>query len=366
MDSTVLARRARTVARSLSTCVVLACLLPALCRAEEYFDHYGLTPGSAAVDMGTQPLGYPSGVISSVMQRDLTLRKALIASKHPLQTHPFRRGMDMVPLLADRRLDVGLLGDMPTLLSASTGAVWIVGLVKQASTAIVARGATQTSNLAGKRIGFVEASSAHLTLLQGLSSAGISESQMTLIPMNVADMPDALERGSIDAFAAWEPTPTIALEKSDKNHIVFRGQTTDYLVMTQDFVKRSPQAARHVVAGFLRAIEWMRRSQQNMQKAAQWAIADTAAFSGKPGTLSSTQVIAITRREILDIPSAPTILRIPGTSPLKNEFEFLTKLGKLPTDASWANVEMAFRYDGLAQVLANPRAYQLRGFNYED
>lgn len=366
MDSKFLARRARRIARNVSTCILLVSMLPVVCRAEEYFDRYGLTPGSASVDMGTQPLGYPSGVISAVMQRDRILKKVLSASQQPLHTHPFRRGADMVPLLAGGRLEVGLLGDMPTLLSASTGAIWIVGLVKQSSTAVVAKGATQTGSLVGKRIAYVEASSAHLSLLQGLTSAGVSESQVTLIPMGVSEMPGALERGSIDAFAAWEPALTVALEQGNKNHIVFRGQTTDHFVMTQDFVKRSPQVARHVVASFLRAIEWMRRSQQNVQRAAQWAITDTAAFSGKAGTLSSAQVVAITRREILDIPSAPTILLVPKTPLLKNEFQFLTSLGKLPADAKWANVEMALRYDGLARVMADPRAYQLRSFDYED
>lgn len=360
MDSTCFARR------SLAALAVLASLLPGLCAAQAYFDHYGLSPASATVDLGVQPLGYPSGVISAVMQRDRILKKALAASQQPLKTHPFRRGADMVPLLADQRLEAGLLGDMPTLLSASTGGVWIVGLVKQTSTAIVAKGATQAASLAGKRIGFVETSSAHLTLLKGLSAAGVSESQVTLIPVSVGDMPDALERGDIDAFAAWEPAPTIALAKSDKNHTVFRGLTSDYFVITQAFAKRSPQAARQVVAGFLRAIEWMRLSQDNLQKAAQWAMADTRAFSGKPGVLSAAQIANITRREILDIPSAPTILTTGGTPPLKSEFQFLTKLKKLPPGGTWDNVVAAFTYDGLARVLAEPRTYQVRSFDYEN
>jgi hypothetical protein len=95
-----------------------------------YFDAYGLTPDSPAVDLGVQPLGYPSGVISSVMRHDRILQKALNDARLPLKLHPFQRGADMVGLLGERRLEAGLLGDMPTLLSASVGQVWIVGLVK--------------------------------------------------------------------------------------------------------------------------------------------------------------------------------------------------------------------------------------------
>jgi len=345
---------------------VLTLALPCASGAQEYFDRYGLSPDSPAVDLGVQPLGYPSGVISSVMQRDRLLKKALAAAKLPLHTHPFRRGADMVGLLGERRLEAGLLGDMPTLLAASSGSVWIVGLVKQSPTAVVAKGDTQVAGLAGKRIGYVDASSAHLTLLQGLTSAGIGESQVTLVPLGVADMPDALQRNDIDAFAGWEPATTIALGKSDRNHIVFKGLTTDYFVIEQSFEKRHPQAARQIVAGFLRAIEWMRRSPAHLQQAARWAMADTQAFSGKPAALSPAQIAGITRREILEVPSAPTVLMRPGAPPLKQEFDFLMQMGKLPASGAWSAVQAAFAYDGLARVLAEAQAFQLRNFDYEN
>ena len=344
---------------------MLLCI-PAISSAEQYFERYDLSPASSAVDLGVQPQGYPSGVISAVMQRDRILKKALANSQQTLKTHPFQRGADMLALLAEQRLEAGLLGDMPTILSASNAKVWIVGLVKQSSTAIVAKGNAQIRGLAGKRIGYVAASSAHHTLLQGLTSAGMNESQIKLIPLNVDEMPDALERGEIDAFAAWEPAPTIALARNNKNQIIFRGLSTDYFVIEQDFAKRSPQAARHLIASFVRAIDWMRHSQGNTEKAARWAMANAASFSGKPVILSIAQVAAITHREILDIPSAPTILSNPNTPPLKNEYLFLMKLGKIPQGGKWENVATALTYDGLAKVLTEPRDYQLHTYDYED
>jgi len=341
-------------------------LLPSSATAQAYFDRYGLVADSSAVDLGIQPLGYPSGVISAVMQHDRILKSALAQSGQPLKTHPFRRGADMVALLADHRLEAGLLGDMPTILAAATANVWVVGLVKQTSTAIVAKGDTQVRGLAGKRIGYVEASSAHHTLLQALASAGLSESRVKLVALGVDEMPEALARGDIDAFAAWEPAPSIALGQSDKVRIVSRGLSTDYFVIEQHFEKQSPEAARHLVAGFVRAIEWMRRSQRNVEKATVWAMADAQALSGKVGSLSVAQIVSITQREILNIPSAPAILKSPGAPPLKQEFLFLTSLGKMPPGGTWDNVETAFTYDGLAKVMADPRKFQLATFDYED
>lgn len=359
-------RHVRPVLQEILVGLVLISFFPSAHSADEYFVRYGLSSASPAVDIGAQPLGYPSGVISAVMQHDRILKKALADSGQPMAIHSFRRGADMVALLADRRLEAGLLGDMPTILAASTGSVRIVGLVKQTSTAIVAKSDTQVGGLVGKRIGYVDASSAHHTLLQGLATAGIAESQVKLVALGVGDMPDALGRGDIDAFAAWEPAPTIALGKSERNHIVFRGLSTDYLVIEQDFEKRFPQTARHIVAGFLRAIEWMRRSQRNVEKAALWAKLNSESFAGKVSPVSVAQIGAITRREILDVPSAPTIMSVSGVPPLKNEFQFLQKLGKLPAGAKWTNVEAALAYDGLVRVLAEPRVFQTRTFDYED
>lgn len=345
-----------------------ALLLPAgQVLAEAYFDRYGLTPASPSLDLGIQPLGYPSGLISAVMGRDRIMAVQLNKLGHPLKAYPFQRGADMLALLADQRLEAGLLGDVPTILSAATGDVLIIGLVKQTSTSIVAKGEIQIRNLAGKRIGYVENSSAHHTLLQGLASTKLTENDVTLVPMRVDDMPDALARGQIDAFAAWEPAPSIALGQNDKHRIVFRGLSSDYFVINRNFEKHDPEAARVLVAGFVRAIEWMRRSQKNIELAARWAIADVEKFSGKPAALPISQIVAITRREILNVPSAPTIISSPGSPPvLRSEFTFLQGKNKIPKHGDWEKVVTALNYDGLERVMSDQRKYQTKQFDYAE
>jgi ABC-type nitrate/sulfonate/bicarbonate transport system substrate-binding protein len=207
---------------------LLSLFAPLPAQAAEYYDQYNLAPASPELDLGIQPHGYPSGVVSAVMRRDRLMLNALARLSTPLKTHPFQRGADMLPLLADQRLEAGLLGDVPTILAAAQGDVWIVGLVKQTSTSIVAKEFTQVRQLAGKRIGYVETSSAHHTLLQGLSSAGLSESDVKLVALRIDEMPDALEARQIDAFAAWEPAPTAALANNPQNRTVFRGLSSDY------------------------------------------------------------------------------------------------------------------------------------------
>lgn len=335
--------------------------------AQAYVDRYDLSAASPALDLGVQPLGYPSGVISAVMRRDRILQGALAAAGHPLKAHPFRRGADMIGLLNDRRLEAALLGDMPTILTAVEGPLWIVGLVKQSSTAIVARNGATLRDLEGRRIGYVPLSSAHHTLLQGLVATGLSEGDVRLVAMGIDEMPQALARGEIDAFSGWEPATTVAIRMSERHHVVFRGMTQDYFVMDRRFEEKSPAVARALIAGFVRALEWMRRSQNHLDMAARWVRLDSEAFTGQEAVLAPDQIAAITRREILMVPSAPSILTGTGELwPLQAEFEFLRKQGKLPEKASWQTLRAAFAYDGLRQVMADPRGYGWRVFDYAD
>ncbi|MCH2220217.1 MAG: hypothetical protein MK097_07835, partial [Dechloromonas sp.] len=49
-----------------------------------YVDRYGLNRNSPAIDVGIQPLGVPSGVLSSVMRRDGILLAKLKGMGNPL------------------------------------------------------------------------------------------------------------------------------------------------------------------------------------------------------------------------------------------------------------------------------------------
>lgn len=351
----------------------LACLLASVmvflaagsAAAQDYVDRYALAPGSAEVDVGVQPQSYPNGVIGAVMRRDRTLRRELSKLGSPLKTHAFQRGADMLPLISDARLDAGQIGDMPTTIAAAAGKVWIVGLVEVSQNAIVTQGGSRVEDLAGKRIGYVPVSTAHSTLMRGLASSRLGAADVKLIPLANADLPQALARKEIDAFAGWEPAISLALAASPKSRIVFRGLSVDYFVLSRAFERASPEAARVLVAGFARSIEWMRRSPKNVEAAARWVLADGKAFSGTSAEVPVSQVVAITRSGILNVPSAPVIVKTPGELPLKAEYDLLKSLAKLPAGEQWENVVSSFQYDGLTQVMAAPRQYALRTFDYD-
>ena len=117
----------------------------------------------------------------------------------------------------------------------------------------------------------------------------------------------------------------------------------------------------------MRAIEWLRLSQKNIERAARWAQADAESFSGRPSPLSVEKIVAITRRELLNVPSAPSIINNPkAPPPLLGEFEFLKRFNKLPADGEWTRVADALNNDLLPRVQTEPRRHETGRFDYRD
>ena len=334
--------------------------------AEEYFDRYPISVEAKQIDLGVQPMAYPLAFISSVMQRDLRLRAELKAGGYSLSTFPYRKGNDMVALMGDGKLEGAMLGDMPTINSAVRTPIAIVGLGKRNFSSVVSRGYSRIEQLRGKKMGYSPGSSSHFVLLRGLEGAGLRPEQVTLVKLEPTAMPEALERGDVDAFSAWEPTPSISLATNPKNKAIFRGMSTDWFALSQDFVDQHPDAAMSLVAAYARSIAWMRQSSANVRKAAAWVLADGEAFLGSPPKVSLDQAVRIVRKDLLDVAGAPAVPKmIDDAPPLSREFAFLRAQDLLIPGAEEVSLTRAFKFDGLKTVLSAPEKYKLYHYDYE-
>ena len=341
-------------------------LLATSLHAEEYFDQYDLTPNRRYVDIGVQPMAYPLAFISSIMQRDRTLRADLKSLGMEMRPFSFRKGNDMVKLMGGGKLELAFLGDMPTVNTLVRTPTAIAGLGKRNFSSVVSHNYSQMESLKGKRIGYSAGSSSHLVLLRGLKAAHLQESDVTLVSMEPAQMPDALESGAIDAFSAWEPTPSISIARNAKNRAIYRGMSTDWVVLSKEFADQQPQAALLMVASFARAINWMRAATVNLEQAGVWVLGDGESFTAQPRSVSLAKAVEIARKDLLEVPGAPaTPAKVDGVAPLTREFEFLQQLQRLPPATSVEQVTQAFAYTGLKQVQADPRKHKLFTFNYD-
>jgi ABC-type nitrate/sulfonate/bicarbonate transport system substrate-binding protein len=313
------------------------------------------------------PLAVPTSVLGETMRRDRILQKNLARQGVKLNFKPFTKGSDVLPLVRDNYVVGVSMADMPTIEAVAGGDMLIVGFVKQSYSAIVAPHGTQPKELRNKRIGNAYGSTSHYALLQALSASNLSEQNVTLEPLAVNDMLEALESGKIDAFAAWEPTPAAAIKKYPGRYAqIYRQRSYSFFLLSGSMYRTNPAVAREITAALLRAIYWLKKSDANLLTACNWSVDGVLAFTGKPSQLKAEDIALITHDDLLDVAGAPAIpanLSQHG-SLLFKEFDFLKQLGKLPANASREKLSLSLKNNILNEVMTAPAKYSLNRFDY--
>lgn len=318
------------------------------------------------IGFGIQPLVVPVGVLSEVMRRDAVLRKALSEQGLEIQFYPFLKGADANFFLKRGDLEVAMGGDMSVLTACATSGVLVATLTKQGFSSIVAQRHMLMKELRGKRIGYAFGSNAHYALLQSLTNAGLQETDVRLVPLDINEMPEALDKGKIDAFSGWEPATSIALAKYDDFVVIHRSLSSSYLYFSRSFVEQHPTAVRHIVASQLRSMAWMRHRKENLLNACRWTMQAGDNLSGQTPVFLEEQCASLVKSTLLDISSVAAIPEkyLAPDGQLFREYEFLKGLGKIPGTADWEEVRSCFDLTIIEEVLSGAQKYQLDTHDY--
>ena len=320
------------------------------------------------VYVGTQPLYAPTGLITEAMKRDAVLQEELLRLGLRIVFYPFEKGYDVNTELVPGRIQVGIGGDMPTLTAAITTDIIIPIRVQSGPTWLVTRTPLLMKDLKGKRIGYAEGSNAHFMLLSLLSSSDLLETDVELVPMPVSRMIEALDTRSISAFAAWEPTPTIARQKH--GFVTrFGASSSGYMYFRRDFADRHPEALRSIVAAVVRARLWLRDgNNEDHLKVSSSCIETAEILTGRKFPLSPETMISMAERDILGIQWRFS-LQVPSKAlaedgALRREHAFLKTIDFLPEASLWADVRGSFDLTTLQGILETPKKYRLSEFRY--
>lgn len=328
---------------------------------------YEYGTSAKVIDIGYGVLATPMSVIGEVLRRDRILRGGAEKAGLEMRFHAFEKGLDTLPALVDGRLDASMPTDVVALDAIARTDVVLAGYVRQSFSTVVGPKTWRIADLKGKRVGNAAGTSGHNALLQGLDGAGLSEADLTLVQMNVRDMPEALLAGRIDAFAAFEPTPSSMLKNHGERFAALHRQISPaYFVLTRRLTTTQPEAARLLVAALHRAVRWLHRSRDNVTRASRWTLSAMRDFTGREPTTSEREVIQLTRSDLLDIAGAPRIPvneAEPGSA-LWRSFEFFRRSGKLPAGLGWPKVQAAFDRELTAEILQNARRYRIDEFDY--
>lgn len=213
----------------------------------------------------------------------------------------FPAGPQLLEALSVGSLEFGLTGDSPPVFAqAANKDLLYVGAEppKPESSAILVKPDAPIKTLAdlkGKKVAFQKGSSAHYLVVRALDKAGLQWSDITPIYLPPADARAAFERGSIDAWAVWDPYYS-ATELDVKPRVLANGKglsgNNSFYLASRPLVERHPATIKALLDELTKADVYV---QANRKESAQ-LISD---FSGL--SLATTHLF-ISRRP----PISPT------------------------------------------------------------
>ena len=177
-------------------------------------------------------------------------------------------GIAAAEALVSGSADVAVMGDVPAIFALASGRPCVLvasygGGEAMHSIVTSEKNAIQSPrNLEGKRIGVQFGSSTHGAIHLYLKANGVALDAVTLMNIPQSTLIEALISGDIDALAASDPTPALALENVPRSRFFadMSGLGNEYplmMVATREFAERRPDAIRMLVAGTRRAVEYI-------------------------------------------------------------------------------------------------------------
>jgi len=154
----------------------------------------------------------------------------------------------------------GTVADIPVMFAGlDDNPVYVIATIFKADKdhGIVGRrdrGVLTPGSLKGKRIGVTPKTSGHFTLDAFLNRQKLSPDEVTLLNYKPEDLPNALEKGEVDAVATWEPFLDSVLERLGDKGVIYYGQdiyeSLYNIASLRSYVDKHPETIKK----FLRAI----------------------------------------------------------------------------------------------------------------
>jgi aliphatic sulfonates family ABC transporter substrate-binding protein len=176
-------------------------------------------------------------------------------------------GIQSAEALATGSADMGAMGDAPavTLMSKNMGAKMVAryGDGEGQHRLVGWTDISSVSDLQGKKVGVQFGSSSQGALLRLLEANGMSDDDVTQVPLSPADMPNAVKTHQVDAIIGSEPWPNNVenANGADVHEIAnSSGLGSTYplvLMVTQKLASEKPEAITAALRAMDRAIEYM-------------------------------------------------------------------------------------------------------------
>lgn len=208
---------------------------------------------------------------------------------------PFTNGPTQIQAMASGSIDVGYIGGGATWLPASGQATIIVPSEATYGDFIITQpdlDATEPEDLEGLRIGVPEGGSGEMILALALDEAGLTEDDITKVPLDPPNVVSAFVAGQIDAAAIFKPLSDQIMESVPDAVVVANNKDFPETAFVGAWVA-SNQAVADKPEALTRFLEVYAQANDFRIENTEDAVAYAAAASGAPEDQLQAQADAL-------------------------------------------------------------------------
>lgn len=218
-------------------------------------------------------IGYQKYGTLTLLKGRGTLEKRLAEQGVGVKWTEFPAGPVLLEGLNVGSIDFGTVGEAPPIFAQAAGANLIyVGNepASPASEAIVVpkgSGLRTLADLKGKKIALNKGSNVHYLLLKALEKAGVAYADIQPVFLPPADARAAFERGSVDAWAIWDPF-LAAAEKQLGARVLADGKglvaNYQFYLASRTYAEKNPEILRIVLDEVAKVDDWGRNNPEEV------------------------------------------------------------------------------------------------------
>lgn len=213
----------------------------------------------------TLRIGYQKYGTLTLLKGRGTLEQRLAAKNITVKWTEFPAGPQLLEGLNVGSVDFGTVGEAPPIFAQAAGANLVyVGNEppSPASEAIVVPKDSKIRSLAelkGKKVALNKGSNVHYLLVKALEKAGIGYKEIDTVFLPPADARAAFERGSVDAWAIWDPF-LAAAEKQLGARVLADGKglvaNHQFYLAARPYAEKNQEVVRIVLEEIAKVDEW--------------------------------------------------------------------------------------------------------------
>jgi sulfonate transport system substrate-binding protein len=218
-------------------------------------------------------IGYQKYGTLTLLKGRGTLDQRLAAKGIDVKWTEFPAGPVLLEGLNVGSIDFGTVGEAPPIFAQAAGANLVyVGNEppSPASEAIVVPKDSRARSLAdlkGKKIVLNKGSNVHYLLVKALEKAGLAYTDVNVVFLPPADARAAFERGSVDAWAIWDPF-LAAAEKQLGARVLVDGRglvaNHQFYLAARPYAEKNQEIVRIVIEELAKVDEWGLKNQKQV------------------------------------------------------------------------------------------------------